>query len=45
MFKLKIDYNNDYRTVMNYKRINIASLMFLKDYVNIVTITLRKSYY
>ena len=50
MAKLKISYNNDCRIVMNYsssvyRRIKSASLIFQNDYVNNVTITLRKSYY
>ena len=45
MAKLNIAYNNAYRIVMNYRRRNNASLMFLNDYVNNVTVKLRKSYY
>ena len=45
MAKHKIVYNNAYRIVMNYIRRHNASLMFLDDCVNNVTITLWKSYY
>ena len=45
MTKLNIAYNNDYCIIMNYKRRNTASLIFLNDYVNNITVTLRKSYY
>ena len=45
MAKLNIAYNNAYRIVMNYRRRNSASLMFVNDYVNNVTVKLRKSYY
>ena len=45
MAKLNIAYNNYYRIVMNYIRRNSASLMFLNDYVNNLTVKLRKSYY
>ena len=38
MSKLNIAYNNDYRIVMNYRRRNSASLMFLNDYVNNLTV-------
>ena len=42
--KLKVAYNNVYRIVMKYRRRNSASLMFLYDNVNNLTIKLRKSY-
>ena len=45
MAKLNIAYNNAYRIVMNYRRRNSASLMFFNDYVNNLTVKLRKSYY
>ena len=45
MAKLNIAYNNAYRMVMNYRRRNSASLMFFNDYVNNLTVKLRKSYY
>ena len=35
---LKIAYNNAYSIVMNYRRSKNATLMFLNDYVNNVTI-------
>ena len=44
MRKIKVAYNNAYRIVMKYKRRNSASLMFLYDNVNNLTIKLRKSY-
>ena len=44
MRKIKVAYNNAYRIVMKYKRRNRASLMFLYDNVNNLTIKLRKSY-
>ena len=44
MQKIKVAYNNAYRIVMKYKRRNSASLMFLYDNVNNLTIKLRKSY-
>ena len=45
MAKLNIAYDNAYRIVMNYRRRNSGSLMFVSDYVNNLTVTLRKSYY
>ena len=42
MRKIKVAYNNAYRIVMKYKRRNSASLMFLYDNVNNLTIKLRK---
>ena len=45
MAKLNIAYNNAYRIFMNYIRRNSAYLMFFNDYVNNLTVTLRKSYY
>ena len=45
MAKLNIAYNNAYRIVMNYRRRDSASLMFVNDYVNNLTVKLRKSYY
>ena len=45
MAKLNIAYNNAYRIVIKYKRRNSAYLMFINDYVNNVTVKLRKSYY
>ena len=49
MAKLNIAYNNAYRIIMNYssvyRRRNSASLMFFYDYVNNLTVKLRKSYY
>ena len=45
MAKLDIAYNNDYRIVMNYRRRNSASLKFVNDYVNNLTVKLCKSYY
>ena len=45
MAKLNIAYNNAYRIVMNYRRRNSDSLMFFNDYVNNLTVKLRKSYY
>ena len=45
MAKLNIAYNISYRIVMNYRCRNSASLMFFNDYVNNVTVKLRKSYY
>ena len=45
MAKLNIAYNNAYRIVINYRRRNSASLIFLNDYVNNLTVKLRKSYY
>ena len=45
MAKLNIAYNNAYRIVMNYIHRNSASLMFLNDYINNLTVKLRKSYY
>ena len=45
MAKLNIADNNAYRIVMNYRRRNNSSLMFLNDYVNNLTVKLRKSYY
>ena len=45
MAKLNIAYNNAYRIVMNYRRRNSASLMFFNDYVNNLTVKLRKLYY
>ena len=44
MRKIKVAYNNAYRIVMKYKHRNSASLMFLYDNVNNLTIKLRKSY-
>ena len=44
MRKIKVAYNNAYRILMKYKRRNSASLMFLYDNVNNLTIKLRKSY-
>ena len=41
--KIKVAYNNAYRIVMKYKRRNSASLVFLYDNVNNLTIKLRKS--
>ena len=45
MAKLNIAYNNAYLIIMNYIRRNSSSLMFLSDYVNNLTVKLRKSYY
>ena len=45
MTKPNIDYNNSYRIVMNCRRRHSALLMFLNDYVNNLTVKLRKSYY
>ena len=45
MAKFNIAYNNAYRIVMNYRRRNSASLMIFNDYVNNLTVKLRKSYY
>ena len=45
MAKLNIAYNNAYRMVMNYRRRNSASLMFLNDYFNNLTVKLCKSYH
>ena len=44
MQNIKVAYNNAYRIVIKYKRRNSASLMFLYDNVNNLTIKLRKSY-
>ena len=44
MRKIKVVYNNAYRIVMKYKCRNSASLMFLYDNVNNLTIKLLKSY-
>ena len=44
MRTIKVAYNNVYLIVMNYERRNSASLMFLFDNVNNLTIKLRKSY-
>ena len=41
MAKLNIAYNA-YRIVMNYRRINSAYLVFFNDYVNNLTVKLRK---
>ena len=45
MAKLNIACNNSYCIVMNYRRRNGTYLMFLNDYVNNLTVKLRKSYY
>ena len=45
MAKLNIAYNNAHLIVMNYRRKNSASLMFLNEYVNNLTVKLRNSYY
>ena len=45
MRKIKVAYNNAYRIVMKYKRRNSASLMFIYDNVNNLTIQLRTFYY
>ena len=44
MRNIKVAYNTAYRIVMKYNRRNSASLMFLYDNVNNLTIKLRKSY-
>ena len=44
MRTIKVAYNNAYRIVMKYKHRNSASLMFVYDNVNNLTINLRKSY-
>ena len=44
MRNIKVAYNNAYRIVMKYKHRNSASLMFLYDNVNNLTIKLRKYY-
>ena len=45
MRKIEVEYNNAYRIVMKYKRRNSASLMFLYDNVNNLTIKLCKYLY
>ena len=44
MQNIKVAYNNSYLIVMKYKRRNSASLMFLYNNVNNLTIKLRISY-
>ena len=44
MRKIKVAYNNAYRIVMKYKRLNSASFVFLYDNANNLTIKLRKYY-
>ena len=44
MRKIKVAYINAYHIVMKYKHRNNASLMFLNDNVNNLTIKLRKLY-
>ena len=44
MRKIKVTYNNCYHIVMNYKRRNSVSLMFVYANVNNLTIKLHKSY-
>ena len=45
MAKLNIAYTNAYRIIMNYRRRNSASLMFLNENIYNLTVKLRKSYY
>ena len=45
MAKLNIAYINAYSILMNYRRRNSSSLMFLNGYVNNLIVKLCKSYY